>query len=226
MGAWSRSTIRPIRTRVVPHSAAAYKTCFDTGKMDGFIKNAEGGKKNCADPNDPECTNGKLVDVMGYKTRADIPNYWGYASAFTLLDHQFESDASWSWPMHQYMVSEWAALCTSASPTSCTSNIGGSEPDAKGFYSWTPLTYILDAKKVSWRYYLAQGTTPDCDNDEAECPPVTQLANVPSIWNPLPLFERSRRERADDERRDDRPLLLGICDWLSAASAGAALVRS
>jgi|HubBroStandDraft_1064217.scaffolds.fasta_scaffold00577_14 phospholipase C len=172
-----------------PHSAAAYKTCFDTGKMDGFIKNAEGAKTNCADPNDPECTNGKLVDVMGYKTGADIPNYWAYASAFTLLDHQFESDASWSWPMHQYMVSEWAALCTSASPMSCTSNIGGSEPNPKGFYSWTPLTYILDAKKVTWRYYLAQGTAPDCDNDEAECPPVTQLANVPSIWNPLPLFE-------------------------------------
>jgi len=172
-----------------PHSAAAFKTCFDTGKMDGFVKNAEGAKTDCADPNDPECTGGKLVDVMGYKTAADIPNYWAYASAFTLLDHHFESDASWSWPMHQYMVSEWAALCTSASPMSCASNIGPAEPDPKGFYSWTPLTYILDAKKVSWRYYLAQGTTPDCDNDEAECPPVTQLANVPSIWNPLPLFD-------------------------------------
>jgi phosphoesterase family protein len=171
-----------------PHSAAAFKTCFNAGKMDGFIKNAEGAKKACADPNDPECTDGKLVDVMGYKTAADIPNYWAYASAFTLLDHHFESDASWSWPMHQYMVSEWAALCTSASPMSCASNIGPAEPDPKGFYSWTPLTYVLDAKKVSWRYYLAQGTTPDCDNDEAECPPVTQLANVPSIWNPLPLF--------------------------------------
>ena len=33
-----------------PHSAAAFKTCFDSGKMDGFITNAEGGKQNCADP--------------------------------------------------------------------------------------------------------------------------------------------------------------------------------
>jgi phospholipase C len=172
-----------------PHSAAAFKTCFDDGKMDGFIKNAEGAKTDCADPQDPACSNGKLVDVMGYKTAADIPNYWSYARAYTLLDHQFESDASWSWPMHQYMVSEWAALCTSADPMSCASNIGPSEPDATGFYSWTPLTYILDAKKVGWRYYLAQGTTPDCDNDEQECPPETQLANVPSIWNPLPFFE-------------------------------------
>ena len=172
-----------------PHSAAAFQTCFDDGKMDGFIKNAEGAKTACADPQDPTCSNGKLIDIMGYKTGADIPNYWAYAHAFTLLDHQFESDASWSWPMHQYMVSEWAALCTSASPTSCTSNIGPKEPDTKGFYSWTPLTYLLDAKKVSWRYYLSQGTTPDCDDDEQECPPETQLASVPSIWNPLPYFE-------------------------------------
>ncbi|HLK39173.1 MAG TPA: alkaline phosphatase family protein, partial [Polyangiaceae bacterium] len=106
-----------------PHGAAAYDTCFNGGKMDGFIKNAEGGKKNCADPNDPACTGGKLVDVMGYKIETDIPNYWAYAKNFTLLDHLFESDASWSWPMHQYMVSEWAALCSSADPMSCMSNI-------------------------------------------------------------------------------------------------------
>ena len=64
-----------------PHSAAAFKTCFDDGKMDGFIKNAEGAKTDCADPQDPTCSNGKLVDVMGYKTAADIPNYWSYARA-------------------------------------------------------------------------------------------------------------------------------------------------
>ncbi len=111
-----------------PHGAAAFQTCVGAGKMDGFIKNAEGAKKSCA-ANDPECAGGKLVDVMGYKTGADIPNYWAYASAFTLLDHQFESVASWSWPMHQYMVSEWAARCTSASPMSCSSDIGNSWPD-------------------------------------------------------------------------------------------------
>jgi phospholipase C len=172
-----------------PHSAASFQTCSDNGKMDGFIKNAETTKKSCADPNDPGCASGKLVDVMGYKTGADIPNYWAYAKAFTLLDHHFESVASWSWPMHQFMVSEWAATCTSASPMSCTSDIGLTEPNAAKSYSWTPLTYLLDAKKVTWRYYLAQGTTPDCDNDEAECPPVTQLASVASIWNPLPFFD-------------------------------------
>src|SRR5580704_13881315 len=125
------------------HSAPNFVTCYDNGAMDGFIKNAETSKTACADPQDPSCANGTMVDVMGYKLEADIPNYWAYAKQFVLQDHLYETDASWSWPMHQYMVSEWAALCTSADPMSCTSNIGGSEPDSKAFYSWTPLTYLL-----------------------------------------------------------------------------------
>jgi phospholipase C len=171
-----------------PHGSGSFKTCVDNGKMDGFIKNAEGGKTGCSDPNDPNCTNGNFIDVMGYKLKADIPNYWAYATQFVLQDHMFESDASWSWPMHQYMVSEWAAKCTSSDPMSCVSDLNTGPIDG-GFYSWTPLTYLLDNAKVTWKYYLAQGTTPDCDNGEQDCPPVTQLAAVPSIWNPLPFFE-------------------------------------
>jgi phospholipase C len=204
------------------HGSANFATCYDKGKMDGFIKNAEGSKKSCADPNDPVCTSGTLVDVMGYKLEADIPNYWAYAKQFVLQDHLFETDASWSWPMHQFMVSEWAAHCTSADPMSCTSDLN-SKPDPAGFYSWTPLTYLLDNAKVTWRYYLAQGTAPDCDNGEADCPPVTQLANVPTIWNPLPLFEvvKEANEQAtnvvpiDDFYRDVKAGTLPSVAWIA-----------
>jgi phospholipase C len=171
-----------------PHSAVAFETCFADGKMDGFIKNAE-IKKACADPVDPECTLGTFVDVMGYKTEDDIPNYWAYAKAYTLLDHLFQSDASWSWPTHEYLVSEWAALCKSLDPMSCTSNIGSSGPERSGFYSWTSLPYLLDKANVTWKYYLSQGEAPDCDDGEQDCPPVTQLSTVSSFFNPLPLFE-------------------------------------
>jgi phospholipase C len=172
-----------------PHDAAGFLTCFDHGKMDGFILSVEASPSGCANPADPTCTSGSFLDVMSYKTGADIPNYWAYAKAYALLDHLFESTASWSWPMHQYIVSEWAALCTGPDPMSCTSNIGEDYPESRRFYAWTPVTYLLDEKRVSWKYYLAQGTQPDCDHDENECPPVTQLANIPSIWNPLPLFD-------------------------------------
>jgi len=40
-----------------PHQTVSATNCIDGGKMDGFIANAEGGKRGCADPNDPmSCT--------------------------------------------------------------------------------------------------------------------------------------------------------------------------
>ena len=54
--------------------------------MDGFIGQAESGRKGCLDPTDPACTNSAKPDVMGYHTESDIPNYWTYAKDFVLAD--------------------------------------------------------------------------------------------------------------------------------------------
>src|SRR5260370_11671205 len=67
-----------------PHQVAGATACIDGGKMDGFIVNAEKGKTGCADPNDPTCVNGNVIDVMGYHTVAGIPNYWAYPKNFVL----------------------------------------------------------------------------------------------------------------------------------------------
>ena len=67
--------------------------------MNGFIGQAESGKKGCLDPTDPACTNSANPDVMGYHTQSDIPNYWTYAKDFVLQDHMFEPNASWSLPV-------------------------------------------------------------------------------------------------------------------------------
>ena len=48
-------------------------------------------------------------DVMGYHDGREIPNYWAYAHDFVLQDHMFESDTSWSLPVHLYLVSGWSA---------------------------------------------------------------------------------------------------------------------
>jgi phospholipase C len=47
---------------------------------------------------------------------------------------------------------------------------------------------------VSWKYYLSQGGTPNCDDqDESDnCDPEIQNASVISIWNPLPGFTTFR----------------------------------
>jgi phospholipase C len=48
---------------------------------------------------------------------------------------------------------------------------------------------LLHRDKVSWAYYVRQGTEPDCQDGEAvTCPKVKQAAKTPGIWNPLPYF--------------------------------------
>jgi phospholipase C len=55
-------------------------------------------------------------------------------------------------------------------------------------YAWTDITYLLYRHHVSWRYYLSQGTEPDCASGAMTCTPVPQNVKTPEIWNPLPDF--------------------------------------
>ena len=126
-----------------PHIEKAALTDEDGGKMDGFVRSAENAGVvqtaeclttvdlvGCTDPAGEQGAacfqTGHLpgcVDVMGYHTRSDIPNYWKYADQFVLQDHMFEPVNSWSLPAHVSMVSGWSATCThSPDPFSCRSD--------------------------------------------------------------------------------------------------------
>jgi len=177
-----------------PHSSGAFTTCVDMQKMDGFIINAENGKTGCADPQDPMCTNGNMIDVMGYHTEAEIPNYWAYAKNFALQDHMFQPNASWSFPQHLYMVSGWSATCTTrGDPMTCSTDLNN--PGGAGMagptkeYPWTDITYLLHKANIGWKYYLGEGDDPHCGGDPTECDPIPLLPNVPNIWNPLGQFD-------------------------------------
>jgi phospholipase C len=158
------------------------------------------------------------LDVMGYHDAREIPHYWAYARNFVLQDHMFEPVESWSLPAHLYMMSAWSAKCMNVlKPLSCkTASLvnpdGDGKPssgssaaallglltvsDADDFanstqppdYGWTEITYLLHKHHVSWRYYLSQGTEPDCDDGGMTCTPVPQNVKTPEIWNPLPDF--------------------------------------
>src|SRR6202521_4060764 len=95
-----------------PHGSTNATADINGGKMDGFVGQAEGGKRGCVQSVDPTCTNSAQTDVMGYKDAREIPNYWAYAQNFVLQDRLFQPNASWSFPQHLYMVSEWAAKCS------------------------------------------------------------------------------------------------------------------
>ncbi len=191
-----------------PHGQVDATADVNGGKMDGFVKEAEKGARGCKDPNDPACTNGAHEDVMGYKDARDIPNYWAYARGYTLQDHMFEPNASWSLPEHLFLVSEWAAKCSNAKdPQSCLNALQSPNPPGDSgkkqgstptgpvspLYAWTDLTYLLHKNNVSWKYYVANGTEPDCeDASENTCVQKQQNAGTPGIWNPLPWFNTVR----------------------------------
>ncbi len=107
-----------------PHSAPNATADIDSGRMDGFIGQAESGRRGCLNTTNPACTNSSNTDVMGYHVRSDIPNYWTYASDFVLQDHMFEPNASWSLPSHLFLVSEWSAYCSvKGNPSSCVNDL-------------------------------------------------------------------------------------------------------
>jgi len=182
-----------------PHGASSAVADINGGKMDGFIaEQAKGGKRHCAGAFDPRCGAGDHPDAMGYHDAREIPNYWRYAQTYVLQDSMFEPNASWSLPEHLFMVSGWSARCSSPDPMSCVNELqspqrlgrGGAQPD----YAWTDLTYLLHKNHISWAYYLAQGTQPDCEDDQMYCAPQPQTRDVPQIWNPLPWFETVKQD--------------------------------
>src|SRR2546425_682698 len=191
-----------------PHGQTDATAVIDGGKMDGFIADAERGKSGCASTNDPACGgNGSTTDVMGYHDAREIPNYWAYAQNFVLQDAMFQPNASWSLPEHLFMVSEWSAKCTQqGDPMSCQNelqnpdsirNLGkrANAPIKRPDYAWTDLTYLLHKANISWKYYVADGTEPDCEDDSAViCTPKPQHAGTPEIWNPLPYFDTVKQD--------------------------------
>src|SRR5262249_16192 len=209
------------RNRGGPHGAADAAADIDGGRMDGFLSHAEEARQGCRDPNDPECLAKGPVDVMGYHTAHEIPNYWAYAHHYVLQDHMFEPNSSWSLPAHLFLVSEWSARCSDEDPFSCVNALQapGSPPDGKHpdrwppDYAWTDLTYLLHRAHVSWRYYVFNGTEPDRETDAEVCKPVPQTAQTPGIWNPLPWFTTVRE---DGQLRD----IVSLKHYYSAAAHG------
>lgn len=198
-----------------PHGAVNATADIDGGKMDGFIQQQELGYKGCLNQFNPSCSLQNSPDVMGYHDANEIPNYWTYAEQFVLQDHMFEPNASWSLPDHLFMVSAWSAKCANQDPMSCVNALQspdqisvttnrllrkqGKNPTVlqrKPNYAWTDLTYLLYKNHISWAYYVANGTQPDCENDSSMyCTPVPQNAGSPEIWNPLPWFETVKQDK-------------------------------
>jgi phospholipase C len=176
-----------------PHSEPATIMSINGGRMDGFVRAA--ASVRCQKPANERCGEFPL-DVMGYKTKTDIPNYWKYAKNFVLQDRLFEPTRSWTLPAHLYMVSGWSALCANHNPFSCRTTGKIDQRPALGNYifAWTDLTYLLHKHNVSWAYYIVKGTEADCeDAGTLSCKPGSQSSMTPGHFNPLPYFDTVRQ---------------------------------
>ncbi len=184
-----------------PHDNINAVNDIDSGRMDGFVAEARKGRHlSCANsPDLPGCSlTPNAPDVMGYHDGHEIPNYWAYARNYVLQDHMFPSVNSWSLPEHLATVSGWSAYCsTSHDPMSCKTAVNapfGAKSASGVDYPWTDLTYLLYRRHVSWRYYVSNGTQPDCPGSQMFCQQGPQTAGTPNIWNPLPRFDTVRQD--------------------------------
>ena len=201
-----------------PHDHIDAVRDVNGGKMNGFEAEARQGRSLACHGGSTvgaACSAGsKAPDVMGYHDSHEIPNYWDYASHFVLQDHMFEPVTSWTLASHLYLVSGWSARCSKlGDPMSCKSTLTFPPTKKKADYPWTDLTYLLHRYHVSWRYYVAKGTQPDCSDNQMSCAPVPQNAKTPGIFNPLPSFDTVRR---DQQSTDVAPLQ----DFYKAVRAG------
>lgn len=188
------------------HGEQAFLTDFDSGKMDGFIREAErtGGHDQMPD------------EVMGYHTAAELPVYWGYAQNYVLQDHMFSPTTSWSAIAHLYMVSGWSAHCTTPSnPMTCSTTLDVTYGNPPPEFAWTDITWLLHANHVSWGYYVYPDNRGQEmafeDPDEGAVP--FQTFNIGSDWNPLPDFDDVKQ---DNELGDVQP---GV-NFETAATSG------
>jgi phospholipase C len=182
-----------------PHAMSDAFSDINRGRMDGFAQRAIEGKAGClvlSHVTLAGCKQPPLQpDAMGYHDAREIPNYWAYARHFTLQDHMFSSTLGPSLPAHLYLVSGWSAACADMEdPMTCTSNNGLNDvlhPYVAGEdfqYAWTDLTYLLHRAGVSWAYYTAPHTLPDCDEHLPMCERPSFEPGTPHLWNPLPEF--------------------------------------
>jgi hypothetical protein len=103
------------------------------------------------------------------------------------------------------MVAAWSARCEQHKASTCVNSpeqspyineIGATGPTKiPAIYAYTDITYLLHKSKVSWGYYVETGTQPDCTDNAATCPPVSQNSTTPGIWNPLPNFDTVKADR-------------------------------
>lgn len=140
--------------RDLGHTHTDWWQDWDNGRMDGFAHGNQGY-------------------AYSYVPPSQIQVYWTLAQQYTLGDRMFESNTGPSFPAHEYMIAgqsggadedpdnpRWG--CDSPAGTT-VALIGPNGTDLPGVFpcfSYKTAADLLDAAKISWRYYTPTNQAP------------------------------------------------------------------
>ncbi|HUE50771.1 MAG TPA: alkaline phosphatase family protein [Terriglobales bacterium] len=161
------------------HTHEAFVNMYDGGKMDGadrVIVGCKPGATNCPPPN-PQ---------FAYVNPSEVAPYFQMAQQYTFADRMFQTNQGPSFPAHQFIISGTSAptatsnLFASENPlapggngtgggTGCTAapdqfvqliDPSGNESQTQyPCFEHPTLVDLLDAKKLTWRYYTPSPTS-------------------------------------------------------------------
>jgi phospholipase C len=193
---WDADNNKNIQATDLPHGSSAAQNDYDKGKMDGFVSSLSPKTYNY---------------TMAYYTSKTIPDYWDYASYYTLNDYFFASALSMSLPNHLYAV----AASDGCPGPDCRTNFNG--PTSYNL-TFPQIAEYLTPLGLTWGYYQYGW------NDKADCPPTastytpsyvaSHLAQGDSYWTGLTDFTQVQMTKIECSS------LLNYKDLMNSISAG------
>jgi phospholipase C len=139
----------------IEHDYTDADHAIDNGKMDGFTDIVGAN------------LNGDLMS-FGQYVPSDIPNFWSYATHFTLGDHMYSSMSGGTFPNHLYSVaaqsdgivtnpSDWVHGwgCDSGKAAYTVKRSGNKYGGGGTCFSFPTLADTMQQMGVSWSYYAA-----------------------------------------------------------------------
>ena len=161
------------------HTWTSSHSAYNNGQMNAFLATQYPGHK----------TNARYA--MSYYTGKTLPNYWDYASYYSLDANFFSSELSYSYPNHLYLVAAQSGGCQQCSPV-------------------TNLKYptIIDQLQqygISWAYYAGNYGHPN----QCKTP-----GTSPGYWNVLPDFPAVQLNQATCHN------ILNVNDYLATVAKG------
>ena len=206
------------------HSHRNFLTSWHNGAMDGFNRDnvfCPPGQQNCAPPN-PE---------YYYVQPSDVQPYFTMAETYTFGDRMFQTNQGPSFPAHQYIISGTSAIAEEsifdaagipthnkglagciAPPGAYVRLIDTTNPDpntnqtqtAYPCFEHPTLTDLLDAAKLSWKYYTPSAgsiwTGPDAINHMCgpNLPPPNATSCTAPEWTNHVVLEGQQNKILND----------------------------